>query len=249
MSMAMLVCIACNAAAAERCSNPQPPTYTPSPAQQERDEIYALLAYAVVYADWQNDNKRGYNIGAVLVDPHRPKGRQLLCWARNSVNTSRNGTQHGEVNLLTNYLHVSRNSKARGLRVYTTLEPCPMCAGMLLMQDVEGTLFGQSDPHFGRGAQILSSHCSFPKRMFSAPSTLPLRGELEAAFQAAGQRNITGWLATSQARDLFRHGVELLGRYRVQYSENRSVLAEAQAFLDRVPRFHVATPYTVACSG
>ncbi len=228
---------------------PKPPAYTPSPAQQERDEIYALLAYAVVYADWQTDNKRGYNIGSVLVDPRRVPGRQLLCWARNSVNATRNGTQHGEVQLLTNYLQVSRNSKARGLRVYTTLEPCPMCAGMLLMQDVEGAVFGQADPHFGRGAELLSSQCAFPKRIFSAASTLPLRGELEAAFREAGQRDITGWLASPQARALFRRGASQLNRYRVQFSENRAVLEESQVFLERVPRFHVHTPYTVACTG
>lgn len=82
--------------------------------------------------------QRGSSSRAVLVDPHRPKGRQLLCWARNFVNTSHNGTQHGEVILLTNYRHVSRNSKAHGLRVCTTLEPSPMYAGMLLIPQTDG---------------------------------------------------------------------------------------------------------------
>jgi hypothetical protein len=44
--------------------------------QKERDEIYMLAAYAVVYNDWQDGlgGKRGHNIVAVLVDPNHYQG-------------------------------------------------------------------------------------------------------------------------------------------------------------------------------
>jgi len=50
--------------------------------QQERDEIYMLLAYAVVYKDWQTDAtepRRGHNIGSIMVDPDGG----IVFWARN----------------------------------------------------------------------------------------------------------------------------------------------------------------------
>ncbi len=67
----------------------------------ERDEIYSLLAYAVVYKDWQSSktNQRGHNIGAVLVDP---KGK-LVNWARNCNQITQNGTQHAELRLMLGY--------------------------------------------------------------------------------------------------------------------------------------------------
>ena len=57
---------------------------TISSVAQERDSIYQLLAYAVVYKDWQTksakDGARGHNIGCVLVDPNGT----VVHWALNS---------------------------------------------------------------------------------------------------------------------------------------------------------------------
>ncbi len=55
------------------------PVYDPAPDQAERDEIFTLLAYAVVRKNWQQDmdpSPRGYNIGGILVDPYN----NIACW-------------------------------------------------------------------------------------------------------------------------------------------------------------------------
>lgn len=65
-------------------------------AAEERDNIYTLLAYAVVLKDWQNgdrEHNRGYKIGSALVDPNN----KVVYWARNAVNLTKNSTQRGEV--------------------------------------------------------------------------------------------------------------------------------------------------------
>ena len=64
-------------------------------AQAERDQIFSLLAYAVVLKDWQTGgpNQRGHNISSVLVDPQG----KVVFWARNWNQPSKDGAQHGEV--------------------------------------------------------------------------------------------------------------------------------------------------------
>ena len=64
-------------------------TLTPE-VLKERDEIYMLAAYAVVYNDWQDGTgqKRGHNIGSVLVDPDG----KIVNWARNC--NARTGQRH-----------------------------------------------------------------------------------------------------------------------------------------------------------
>jgi hypothetical protein len=88
---------------------------------EEKDNIYTLLAYAVVLKDWQNGDmvhNRGYNIGSVLVD----QNSNVVSWARNSVNLTKNMTQHGEVRLMSCYLGSKKIGSLKGFTIYTTLE-------------------------------------------------------------------------------------------------------------------------------
>jgi len=86
------------------CS-PTPTPYSPDPVQTEKDNIFSLLAYSVVLKGWQWQHEqpgvRGYNIGSVLVNSNN----EIVCWARNAVDITENESQHGEVRLITNYLH------------------------------------------------------------------------------------------------------------------------------------------------
>ena len=101
-----------------------------STEQQELDYFYSLMAYAVVYKEWQNnaygESSRGYNIGSVLVN----SDKHVVNWARNSVNITKNGTQHGEVRLIQSYLDSNHSFSLKGYSIYTTLEPCAMCSGI-----------------------------------------------------------------------------------------------------------------------
>jgi len=102
--------------------------------QNEKDNIYMLLAFSVVEQDWQDStrgsNVRGYNIGGVLVNE---KG-ELMNWARNTTVLCNDKTQHGEVRMLQAELQKKDNPSryAKGYSLYTTLEPCMMCSGMMI---------------------------------------------------------------------------------------------------------------------
>jgi tRNA(adenine34) deaminase len=115
----------------------------------EKDLIFSLAAYSVVYKDWQTTKDypaRGYNIGSVLTQRDT-----IRYWARNCVSHSRNATQHGEVRLMTGFLrHRGGDPKASttldtSFSIYTTLEPCAQCAGMMKMTAIGRTVYGQKD--------------------------------------------------------------------------------------------------------
>ncbi len=122
----------------------------PSDESRERDEIFMLQAYAVVFKDWQTQGKpnpRGYNVGAVLVDS---RTQIPVAWGRNSIASTKNPTQHAEVRLIQSYIESqipdsSGNVYLDHFTVYTTLEPCAMCAGMMCLTKIPRIVYGQSD--------------------------------------------------------------------------------------------------------
>jgi len=239
----------------KRCNSSPLKLYQPSPAELERDKIYALLAYAVVYKDWQTDNRRGYNIGSILVDPSQDPEHQLVCWARNSVGVTRNATQHGEVRLLTNYLANAGVRSAKGLKLYTTLEPCAMCSGMMTLVSLQTSIYGQTDPRFGQVMERLAldshtlpeGHCPYPRGVQSVAAQVEIRRQLEEAYRAAGMPNITNWLAGEEARSIFEQAAAELESYQVQFDENSNVVERTREFLATVPSQYTTLPYTHAC--
>ncbi|MFA7241332.1 MAG: nucleoside deaminase [Sulfuricellaceae bacterium] len=183
--------------------------------QQERDNIYSLLAYSVVLKDWQQDSKtqRGHNIGSVLVDPDG----KVVFWARNSNKITGNGTQHGEVRLMVGYLNKVKSYSLKGYTIYTSLEPCAMCSGMMVLQSITRTVYGQADPGFGKALERLSldthalpellpeyyqdGYCPYPRGVISDPAKTDAYQQLNAAYaqyEKAGGKSITGFLLTDE---------------------------------------------------
>jgi tRNA(Arg) A34 adenosine deaminase TadA len=85
--------------------------------------------------------KGNHPFGALLVDP---EGRVLL-EAENTVVTEKDCTGHAETNLMR---AASRRWPAiflSGCTVYTSTEPCPMCAGAIFWGNVRRVVFGLSN--------------------------------------------------------------------------------------------------------
>lgn len=99
------------------------------PSDTARDAFFSLLAQELVYrlrgrvaAD---SIKSGHNIGSVLVD----RAWKLVGWG---VNTNKlNGSFHGETNTVQALESHGEDSLPAGGTMYTSLEPCEMCAGVI----------------------------------------------------------------------------------------------------------------------
>jgi len=219
----------------------------------ERDEIFTLLAYAVVYRGWQEDgasNTRGHNIGSVLVDT---KGNPVF-WARNANTITRNGSQHGEVRLIHNFLnHSEKDRYLDDYIVYTTLEPCAMCTGMMSLTKLKRAVYGQKDPGFGDALERLAKDTTsiggykpYPRLFISDRSPSKYTDKLDKEFSNFGSDNITAYLRSNGAKEIFRQATEDLLNYRASNIENESVATQAVQFLKDVTKDYCSD--VVACN-
>lgn len=84
-------------------------------------------------------------IGACLVD----ESGALLACASNRTITSNDPTAHAEILILREAAAKIGNYRLTGATVYTTIEPCVMCAGALVNARVKRLVFGAHDARFG----------------------------------------------------------------------------------------------------
>ncbi|TGV01554.1 nucleoside deaminase [Flavivirga rizhaonensis] len=217
--------------------------------QIEKDKIFSLLSLAAVYKNWQTPETnpvRGYNIGSVLIAP----SGQVVKWARNCVDTTANSTQHGEVRLMTSYLGMTqyfslKNEDDNPYTLYTSLEPCAMCSGMMTLQSLNRTVYSQTDPDFGKAIQRLEFDAAdyggcppYPRAVISDVSPSIYRYMLDTAYvnylRKGYDRSITKFLTTENARVIYSSAVDELLNYQVTYPENQSALNNAISYYNNI---------------
>lgn len=83
-------------------------------------------------------------IGAVVV--HQG---QIIARAYNQVEMLRDGTAHAEMIALTQAQDAMGDRRLNECVLYVTKEPCPMCAGALVLCRMGRVVYGVSDPKYG----------------------------------------------------------------------------------------------------
>ena len=83
-------------------------------------------------------------VGAVLVSHGRILGRGF-----NRPILTNDPTSHAEVEALRQACHSANNYRLPDSTLYVTLEPCLMCAGVILIARVRRLVFGARDLRFG----------------------------------------------------------------------------------------------------
>ena len=84
-------------------------------------------------------------IGAVLVDA----AGTVVARAHNMRETWHDGTAHAEIIALREAARKLGRWRLSGLTLYVTIEPCPMCAGALVMSRVDRVVYGATDAKAG----------------------------------------------------------------------------------------------------
>jgi tRNA(adenine34) deaminase len=84
-------------------------------------------------------------VGAVIVDAND----DLLATASNLTITNNDPTAHAEIIALREAARKIGNYRLLGTTVYSTIEPCAMCAGALVNARVSRLVFGARDERFG----------------------------------------------------------------------------------------------------
>ena len=84
-------------------------------------------------------------IGACILD----ENGKLLASAFNRTITDNDPTAHAEIVVLREAARKIGNYRLTGSTVYTTIEPCAMCAGALVNARVSRLVYGADDERFG----------------------------------------------------------------------------------------------------
>jgi tRNA(adenine34) deaminase len=83
-------------------------------------------------------------IGAVIVH-----NNQIIAKAYNQRELLKDPTAHAEIIALTQAAAALETWRLNGCTMYVTLEPCPMCAGALVLARIDRLVYGCDDPKTG----------------------------------------------------------------------------------------------------
>ncbi len=116
-------------------------------AQQALDDA-AGIALALAYAEEARDADE-VPIGAVVV-----RSGALLGVGRNRCRGRGEATAHAEMLALSDAFQRTGDMRLSGATVYTTVEPCFMCAGALSHARIARVVWSVRDPKFGGAASL-----------------------------------------------------------------------------------------------
>jgi tRNA(adenine34) deaminase len=83
-------------------------------------------------------------VGAVIVHQER-----LIAAAHNQREQLQDPTAHAEMIAITQAAHALGSWRLEGCTLYVTLEPCPMCAGAIVLARLPLLVYGAADPKAG----------------------------------------------------------------------------------------------------
>lgn len=88
------------------------------------------------------DNKEGGPFGAVIV-----KDDKVISVCNNTVIKDKDATAHAEINAIRQACKVLNTYDLSGCVLYTTSEPCPMCAAAIIWSNITKVYYGIDRKH------------------------------------------------------------------------------------------------------
>jgi len=130
-------------------------------------------------------------IGTVIVHENR-----VIARAHNQRQLLNDPTAHAEMIALTQASEAVGNWRLHGCTIYVTLEPCPMCAGALVLARVDRLVFGTDDPKAGACGSLYNivqdGRLNHRLEMVSGVLQEDCRFQLQAFFQRRRAENKNG---------------------------------------------------------
>jgi tRNA(adenine34) deaminase len=94
-------------------------------------------------------------IGAVIVHEAPTVGEpRVIAAAHNQREQLHDPTAHAEMIAITQAAEALGNWRLAGCTLYVTLEPCPMCAGAMVLARLPRVIYGAADPKAGAVATL-----------------------------------------------------------------------------------------------
>jgi tRNA(adenine34) deaminase len=127
-------------------------------------------------------------IGAVIVYENR-----VVAKAYNQRQQLNDPTAHAEIIALTQAAEAVGNWRLEGCTIYVTLEPCPMCAGALVLARIDRLVFGTDDPKAGACGSLYNiaqdARLNHHVQITSGVLMEECKSQLQTFFQRRRQEN------------------------------------------------------------
>jgi tRNA(adenine34) deaminase len=109
--------------------------------ERNEDELYMREAIAEAQKAGEAEE---VPIGAVIV----VEG-EIIARAHNLRETNQSSIAHAEVLAIDEACRKLGTWRLEGAELYVTLEPCPMCAGAIMLSRIQRVIYGAADPKGG----------------------------------------------------------------------------------------------------
>lgn len=90
-------------------------------------------------------------IGCVVVFENK-----IIAKSHNQIETLKDPTAHAEIIAITSASASLESKVLKGCSMYVTLEPCPMCAGAIVLSKLGNLFFGAFDPKSGACGSVIN---------------------------------------------------------------------------------------------
>lgn len=81
---------------------------------------------------------------------------EIIAKSHNLVEKSKNSTFHAEILAIHKAMKIIKEKYLREATLYSTLEPCPMCAGAIVLSKLKRIVFGAYDLNAGACGSVLN---------------------------------------------------------------------------------------------
>ena len=119
-----------------------------STPKNEKDLFFMTLAL--------QEAKRAAEIDEVPIGAVVVKDDEVISKAHNLRETLQDATAHAELLAIKEACEVLGTWRLIGCTLYVTLEPCPMCAGAIILSRVDKLVFGAKDPKGGACGSVVN---------------------------------------------------------------------------------------------
>ena len=89
-------------------------------------------------------------VGAVIVHEGR-----IIARAHNQIKLLKDPTAHAEMIAITQAASHLGNERLLDTTLYATIEPCPMCAGAMVLARIKKLVYGADDPKAGASGSVV----------------------------------------------------------------------------------------------
>jgi tRNA(adenine34) deaminase len=90
-------------------------------------------------------------VGCVVV-----KDGKIIARGYNLIRTKKDPSAHAEIVAIRKACKKLKNERLNGVILYVNIEPCPMCAGAILLARLKTLVYGADDPKTGACGSVFS---------------------------------------------------------------------------------------------